>query len=93
MVHAPFRWAPIGELLDGMPTDDVVSQLEAELLHVFEQDERDIGQWLDLCLNQIEATIDDDHLVWVDEEFARFFDAIHNADIGDVAHVTQQVGV
>ena len=62
MVHAPLRWEPIGELLDGnvylMEQPSFVYQLEAELIQIFEHDDRQLGQWLDSCLDNLEANLD-----------------------------------
>ena len=62
MVHAPLRWEPMGEFLDGnvhlMEPPSIVYQLEAELIQFFEHDDRQLGQWLDRCLDNLEATLD-----------------------------------
>ena len=85
MVHAPFRWEPIGEYLDGNDfiaaqldvefnqSDDIemqhgISQLEGELLQIFQQDHHQLAQYVDWLLDQIEGPIDDDTQMCLDEE-------------------------
>ena len=62
MVHAPLRWEPMGEFLDGnlylMRLPSIAYQFEAQLIQIFEHDDRELGQWLDWCLDNLEANID-----------------------------------
>ena len=51
-----------------------VSELEAELTQLFEQDDRQLGLWLDWCLDHMEASLDEDTQAWVDNECASFFE-------------------
>ena len=61
MVHAPLRWEPMGEFLDGnlhlmmIERDDC--ELGQQLIQIFERDDRELGQWLDWCLDNLEANI------------------------------------
>ena len=84
MVHAPFRWEPIGEYLEGndfyiasqldvelLQSDDIemqhgMSQLDGELLQIFQEDHHQLGQYLDWLLDQIEGPIDDDIQMYED---------------------------
>ena len=43
-------------LSHGAPS--IVYQLEAQLIHIFERDDRELGHWLDWCLDNLEANID-----------------------------------
>ena len=67
MVHAPFRWQPIGEYLDGngfvafQLYDDPISRLENDLVQIFLQDHVECAQYVDWLLDQIEGTSDDDN--------------------------------
>ena len=87
MVHALFRWEPIGEYLDGndfiadqldvellqIESDDRemqhgISQLEGELLQIFQQDHHQLEQYVDWLLDQMgqDTPMNDD----LDEEVA-----------------------
>ena len=78
MVHAPFRWEYIGDVLDGDLTGQSLSELEADLIRIFEEDDAQLGRWLDWYLDSLEASLeaslDYDGQVWMEGEFTRAFE-------------------